>query len=111
MKPYRTPLTRTTLRLKPGGILRLPPRFLKRSGWRLGDVLLVQVENAQLVLSRLPDERSWRINRLRRRIRSTADDTLATRSIRTLGDYRALSRERARRRHSSMGTLTHSKEN
>ena len=94
MKPHRCPPTRTTVRLKPGRLLRLPPRFLKYTGWRAGDVLLVQIENAHLVWTRLPDERTWRIDRLRRRTGSTADGDAASRRIRTFGDYLSLRRER-----------------
>ena len=94
MKPHRCPPTRTTVRLKPGRLLRLPPRFLKYAGWRTGDVLLVQIENAHLVWTRLPDERTWRIDRLRRRTGSMADADAVCRRIRTFGDYLALRRER-----------------
>ncbi len=94
MKPHRCPPTRTTVRLKPGRLLRLPPRFLKYAGWRTGDVLLVQIENAHLVWTRLPDERTWRIDRLRRRTGSTANSDAASRRIRTFGDFLGLRRER-----------------
>jgi len=94
MKPHRIPLTRTSVRLKPGRLLRLPPRFLKYAGWRPGDVLLVQLEDAHLVWTRLPDERTWRIDRLRRRTGSMADADAVCRRIRTFRDYLALRRER-----------------
>jgi len=95
MKPHRYPPARTTVRLKPGRFIRLPPRFLKYADWRPGDMLLVQIENEHLVWTRLPDERTWRINQLHRRIGSTADCNAASRRIRTFGEYLALRRERA----------------
>lgn len=98
MKPHRYPLTRTTVRLKPGRRIRLPPRFLKYTGWRPGDVLLVRTDPGQLLWTRLPDERTWRIDRLRRRTGSTTEYESSCRSLRTLGDYLALKRERSRRR-------------
>ncbi len=94
MKPHRIPPTQTTVRLKPGRLLRLPPRFLKYAGWRPKDVLLVQLENAHLVCTRLPDERTWRIDRLRRRTGSMADGNAVCRGIRTFAGYLALRRER-----------------
>ena len=95
MKPRRHPPARTTVRLKPGRLLRLPPRFLKQAGWRVGDKLLVQFEKDRLIWTRLPEEQTWRIDRLRRRTRSTADGNAASGKIRTFGDYLALRRERA----------------
>ncbi len=94
MKPRRHPPARTTVRLKPGRLLRLPPRFLKQAGWRVGDKLLVQFEKDRLIWTRLPEERTWRIDRLHRRTRSTADCNAASGKIRTFGDYLALRRER-----------------
>ena len=94
MKPRRHPPARTTVRLKPGRLLRLPPRFLKQAGWRVGDKLLVQFEKDRLIWTRLPEERTWRIDRLRRRTGSTADGDAASRRIRTFGDYLGLRRER-----------------
>lgn len=82
------------MRLKPGRFIRLPVRFLKYAGWQPGDRLLVQIENGRLLWTRLPDERTWRIDQLRRRSGSTVDCNAANRRIRTLGDYLALRRER-----------------
>ena len=94
MKPHRIRPTRSSVRLKPGRLLRLPPRFLKYAGWRPGGVLLVQLENAHVVWTRLPDERTWRIDRQRRRTGSLADADAVCRRIRTFRDYLALRRER-----------------
>ena len=95
MKPRRHPPARTTVRLKPGRLLRLPRRFLKQTGWRVGDKLLVHLEKDRLIWTRWPEERTWRIDRLRRRTGSTADGNAASGKIRTFGDYLALRRERA----------------
>ncbi len=95
MKPRRHPPARTTVRLKPGRLLRLPPRFLKQTGWRVGDKLLVHLEKDRLLWTRWPEERTWRIDRLRRRTGSSADGEAVGRRIRTFGDYLALRRERA----------------
>ena len=95
MKPRRHTSARTTVRLKPGRLVRLPPRFLKHAGWRVGDKLLVQFQKDRLIWTRLPEERTWRIDRLRRRTGSTADCHTARGKIRTFGDYLALRRERA----------------
>ena len=94
MKPRRHPPARTTVRLKPGRLLRLPPRFLKQTGWRVGDKLLVHLEKDRLIWTRWPEERTWRIDRLRRRTGSMADADAVCRRIRTFGDYLALRRER-----------------
>ena len=94
MKPRRHPPARTMVRLKPGRLIRLPLRFLKQAGWRVGDKLLVQIENDHLLWTKLPEERTWRIDRLRRRTGSTADCHTASGKIRTFGDYLALRRER-----------------
>ncbi len=94
MKPPRHSPARTTVRLKPGRLLRLTPRFLKHAGWRVGDQLLVRLEQDHLVWTRLPEERTWRVDRLRRRTGSTADRDAASRRIRTFGEYLALRRER-----------------
>lgn len=110
MKPHRYPLTRNTVRLKPGRFIRLPPHFLKCAGWRPGDMLLVQVENDHLVWTRLPDERTWRIDRLRVRTGSTADGNAASRKIRTFGNYLALRRERTRQTSFFDRIADHSKE-
>ena len=111
MKPPVYPLPRHTLRLKPGRLLCLPPRFLKHSGWRIGDVLRVTVEGQHATVARLPDERSWRIDRLRQRTGSTARVASPLRKIRTYGDYLALRRSRnERRRESSGASLTLSRE-
>lgn len=95
MKPRCHPPARTTVRLKPGRILRLPPRFLKQVGWRVDDKLLVQFEQDYVVWTRLPEGRTWRIERLRRRTGSAADCHSARGKIRTFGDYLVLRRERA----------------
>ena len=94
MKLHRHPPARTTVRLKPGRFLGLPLRFLKQAGWRVGDVLLEPLEHDYLVWTRLPEERTWRIDRLRRRTGSSADGEAVGRRIRTFGDYLALRRER-----------------
>ncbi len=94
MKPRRHLSARTTVRLKPGRLLRFPPRFLKQAGWRVGDKLLVQSEKDRIIWTRLPEERTWRIDRLRQRTRSTADGNAASGKIRTFGDYLDLRRER-----------------
>lgn len=95
MTPRRHPPARTTVRLKPGRLVRLPPRFLKQAGWRVGDKLLVHLEKNRLIWTRWPEERTWRIDRLRRRTGSTADGDAVGRRIRTFGDYLVLRRERA----------------
>lgn len=95
MKPRRHPPARTTVRLKPGRFLGLPLYFLKQAGWRPGDALLVQSEKDRLIWTQWPEERTWRIERLRRRTGSTADGDAVGRRIRTFGDYLALRRERA----------------
>ena len=103
------PSARQTLRLKPGGLIVFPPRFLKHAGWHVGDTLLLSVEGGRISVMRLPDERTWRIDRLRRRSGTRTDDDAAARSIRTLGDYLALSRHRFRRSHGTEQLLTYSK--
>ena len=52
------PSARQTLRLKPGGFINFPPRFLKYAGWRVGDSLLLSVEGGRISVMRLPDERT-----------------------------------------------------
>ena len=97
---YRS--VRTTVRLKPGRILRFPPSFLKHAGWHAGDVLLAMVVGDHLKLLRLPDEHAWRLDRLRQRIGSTVRRSAASETIRTYGDYLALcQRDRCRTRASN----------
>lgn len=67
MRAPAYPSARQTLRLKPGGLIVFPPRFLKHAGWHVGDTLLLSVEGGRISVMRLPDERTWRIDRLRRR--------------------------------------------
>lgn len=100
------PSSRQTLRLKPGGFINFPPRFLKHAGWRVGDALLLSVEGGRISVTRLPDERTWRIDRSRRRTGTRTDGDAAAQSIRTLGDYLALSRYGFRRSHGTEQLLT-----
>ncbi len=93
MKPHSYPPRRIVVRLKPGRIVRLPPRLLKYTGWHPGDVLLVRIEERCVIWTRLPDELTWRIDRLRRRIGSTTDGHPASQWIRTFGDYLAQRRD------------------
>ena len=67
-------------------------------------------EDGRLIWTGLPDEQTWRIDRLRRRTGSTADGDTTSRSIRTLGDFLALRRERPRRKDAFERPLTSSKE-
>ena len=96
MKPPSYRKVRQTIRLKPGRMICMPPRFLKHAGWRVGDVLLVSVEGGHVSIARLPEENTWRIDRLRQRTGSTAQVAAANRMIRTYGDYRALQRQRGK---------------
>jgi hypothetical protein len=94
MKPRRHLLQRLRIRIKPGGFLRFPPLFLERAGWRIGDCLLMRIVNGRFVWTRFPDERAWRIDRLRRRSRSTAELLQGVSAVRTLGNYRILRKKK-----------------
>lgn len=111
MKPLSRRNIRTTVRLKPGRILRLPPAFLKQTGWQLGDGLLVTVAGRHLNLCHLPEEHAWRIDRLRQRIGSTVRRTTVSTTIRTYRDYLALCRHKRCGTRASNRNLIFSKEN
>lgn len=110
MKPHSRPPKRQTVRLKPGRRIRLPPAFLKHAGWQIGTVLLVTVEPDHVVLSPLTDERTWRIDRLRRRTGSAAMSHSASSRLRTFGDFLAARRDKAGQTRFFDRTLTHCKE-
>jgi len=105
MKPHSYPPRRIVVRLKPGRIVRLPPCLLKYAGWRPGDVLLVRIEERCVIWTRLPDEWTWRIDRLRRRIGSTTDGHSASQWIRTFGDYLALRRDDSGQMSAGVGEI------
>jgi bifunctional DNA-binding transcriptional regulator/antitoxin component of YhaV-PrlF toxin-antitoxin module len=110
MKPPSCHPKCQTVRLKPGRRLRLPPAFLKHAGWQIGTVLLVMVEPDHAVLSPLPDERTWRIDRLRRRTGSAVGSHSASSRLRTFGDYLAARRDKTGQTSFFDRTLTHCKE-
>ena len=68
MKPPTYKKRRLVVRIKPGGFLRIPPSFLRRSGWRAGDVLMCEAADGCIRLFKPPTESAWRIERLRLRI-------------------------------------------
>ena len=90
------PPSRQTLRLKPGGLIVFPPRFLKCAGWCVGDTLVLSVTGGRMSIMRLPDERTWRIDRLRLRSGSTVSPSVSTGIIVTYRDYLALRNGQAR---------------
>lgn len=100
MKPPPHRSVRTTVRLKPGRIVRLPPRLLKHTGWRTGDVLFFTVEDKHATLLCIPEKTEWRIDRLRQRTGSTARLDFASLKILTYGNYLALRYER--RKHNKV---------
>ena len=90
MKSPTRKKARITLRIKPGGFLRIPLCFLYRSGWHSGDRLIVEVAGDRIYLVKPPTEIVWRIERLRQRIGFGSADDSSISAVRTYGEYRRM---------------------
>ena len=105
-RPPYSPV-RQTARIKPGGLVTLSPRFIKRTGWKVGNTLYLSVEGGRIFVERIPDEREWRISRLRLRTKTVFQQHSLVMPIRTLGELITLHRGRAKPngRNRELGTL------
>ena len=90
MKSPTRKKARLTLRIKPGGFLRIPLYFMYRSGWHSGDRLIVEVAGDRIHFVKPPTEIVWRIERLRQRIGSDSADNSPSFAARTYGEYRRM---------------------
>ena len=96
MKRPRHRPVRRTVRIKPGRVIMLPPRIIRRLGWNLGDRLHLFVEGAHICIERVPNETEWRISRLRTRTGSAVQRDASTVSIRAPDELLILRRDRRR---------------
>lgn len=92
MKPPVRTMRRITVRIKPGGLLRIPLRFLRGSGWRSGDVVICEAFGDSIHLFKPPTETVCRIERLRRRLNPVRADDLPAFAARNCGEYRRMIR-------------------
>lgn len=88
-KPSYAPISQIA-RIKPGGLVTLSPNFIKRTGWKVGDMLHLAVEGRRIFIERIPEEREWRISRLRLRTKTAVQQHSWVMPVRTLGDLLTL---------------------
>ena len=87
-RPQYAPV-RQIVRIKPGGLIRLSPKFIKWTGWKVGNTLHLSVEGGRIFVGRIREEREWRITRLRLRTGATLLRNASPKLIRTLGEHPA----------------------
>ena len=94
MKIPKSSSVRQIVRIKPGGLISLSSKFIRRSGWNVGASLNVFGEGRYIRIERVPNESEWRMSRLRTRTGSVVQREASTASIRPLGELLALRRDR-----------------
>lgn len=94
MKPPAHNKRRLIVRIKPGGILQIPLLFLRRSGWRLGDIVICEVAGDRIHLCKPLTETTWCIERLRRRLNRGGTDDSAGFAAHSYSEYRWMTMQR-----------------
>ena len=75
MKPRKRHPCKLITRIRPGRVIRFPPRFLHGMGWVVGTPLIVELAaTGDLVVFKKPTALDWQIERLEKRIRGVPVD-------------------------------------